>query len=126
MNPFESPQSSDSETKAGTTLVRAALKCYLRLRERDQGTVDYVLLYLPRWLLRASILICCCALFSLFYRGSDPSHVWTAFTFAGGLFLGATLNEWGQCRNAARLGPLTKRVLDWNEVEAAADEYGAR
>jgi hypothetical protein len=112
VNPYESADAQD--LAALTTHEQQALKFYLKYRYTCPTLFGLVIRYLPSW----GMMACTFAIvLGVVFLLTGTLRTLPFLTFVSGLWMGAVLRDFGQCRRVARFWPLHQRVLDWSAVE---------
>ena len=112
VNPYESVDAPD--LAALTAHEQRMLKFYLKYRTTCPTLVSLVIRYLPSW----GMMGCTFAiLLGVVFLMSGAVLTVTILVFVTGVWFGAILRDFGQCRRVARFWPLHQRILNWSVVE---------
>lgn len=112
VNPYESADAPD--LAALTAHEQQMLKFYLQYRSTCPTLVSLVIRYLPSW----GMMACTFAiLLGVVFLMSGAVMTVPILVFVTGVWSGAILRDFGQCRRVARFWPLHQRILNWPVVE---------
>lgn len=112
VNPYESADALD--LAALTAHEQQVLKFYLKYRYTCPTLMRLLIRYLPSWgMMACTFAIVLGVVFLLTGAGRSAPYL----IFVTGVWTGAVLRDFGQCRRVVRFWPLHQRVLDWPAVE---------
>jgi hypothetical protein len=112
INPYESSDAPDAAALTGHE--RRVLEFYLKYRYTCPTRARLISRYVPSW----GIMACTFGIvLGVLYAMSGTVTAVPALVFVTGVWLGAILRDYGQCRRVIQYWPLHQRVLDWQAIE---------